>query len=121
MCCVGSVVAEASATPADEKQEVSEIAKAEVAEPEEPKRIDIWRQNRGPANRNQGSKRHENANRGRGKEGQAGGKRDGGKKPPRKDFSKGGGKHKKPAREKQPDPDSPFAKLAALKANMSSK
>lgn len=108
------------AAPADATSETGAAEKADDGEPQEPKRVDIWRQNRSPANRNHGAKRADNANRGRGKD-NAGGKREGGKKPPRKDFSKGGGRHKKPVQEKQPDPDSPFAKLAALKADLTSK
>jgi ATP-dependent RNA helicase SUPV3L1/SUV3 len=107
-------------TPEGKASESTAAEKADDAEPAEPKRIDIWRQNRGQGNRNHGAKRADNANRGRGKD-NGGQKRDGGKKPPRKDFSKGGGRHKKPVREKQADPDSPFAKLAALKADLSSK
>ncbi|MEP3629034.1 MAG: hypothetical protein ABJN04_03425, partial [Hyphomicrobiales bacterium] len=111
-----SEVPEIKATQASD--EVAAEADGENAEETGPKILEIWRPQ--PANRGNATRPRENANKG-------------GKGKPRSNKgahdAKGGGKGKRPPKSSKPDhagkpkekkidPDSPFAKLAALKAGL---
>ena len=94
----------ATAEKTDGQSDETQSAKPD--EPEEPKTVNIWRPARsGSPKRAQGR----NDNRSRGK-GPKGGRQQHQGKPNRKP---------RPPVNKEPDPDSPFAKLAALKQNLS--
>lgn len=128
------------ATDAGNAAETVKADDAAKAEPEEPKRLDIWRPNRegrpgrrpvrkdGRDGGNAGGDRHKSGNRPKGGKGgnrgsgsgggsgKGAGGRDGG-------FKKTAGKHRKGRREadKPIDPDNPFAALMALKDGMKDK
>ena len=82
------------------------------ATPDEPKMISIWRYGgaSGSGNKTQNPQSTRKFQKRKG--GKPSGKSPGNKKPPHKKFAKP---------EKEPDPDSPFAKLAALKSTLSAK
>ena len=89
-------------------------------ESEEPKRLDIWRQNREGKFTRHPDRRKPSDNKSGGH--QRSDKKTGGR-PKNQNFKKSGGKPNKPKREveKPIDPDSPFAALLALKDDMKDK
>ncbi|MCJ8308966.1 MAG: DEAD/DEAH box helicase [Hyphomicrobiales bacterium] len=113
------------ATPAPEAS-TSEAPAADddatPAEAEEPKRLEIWRQNRdNKARSGGGHKRGGNNNRGGGGGGKGSNFDRKGGKPKHGKFNKHDNRKSKPAADKPIDPDSPFAALAALKGDLKDK
>ena len=103
------------ASPAETTEATPTSADGEKTEEEGPQFLEIWRPQ--PANRGNANRPRENANKGgkgkpRSNKADNGGKGGGkGKRPPKSSKPDHAGKPK----EKKIDPDSPFAKLAALK------
>ncbi|MEP4291978.1 MAG: helicase-related protein [Rhizobiaceae bacterium] len=117
-----AAAAESNASDAaDAEAKPTEDTEDTVVEPEEPKRLDIWRQNRE-------GKFTRNADRRKGSDNKGGkqprfDKKAGGR-PKNQNFNRSSGKpsRKKPAAADKPiDPDSPFAALMALKDGMKDK
>ena len=117
----GVTTPEQPGTGDDSGSETDEVLEPTTAEPaealEEEKIVMLWRSGRGE--RRQRPARADAGEQGRGRH-----EKKGGKKPPRR-ARKGNapaaphaGRGPKPVRERQPDPDSPFAKLASLKAEL---
>ncbi len=97
-----------------------------IEEITEPKRVDIWRQNRNTGNKNRSFSKGPSADRNganaKAGEGNRPRKPNGGKKGGAGNTGhRGKGKPGKPIAPKPIDPDSPFAKLAALKDQLSKK
>ncbi len=115
----------AEAGPKADGDDAATPKKPDVAEEEEPKPVLLWR----PAGRSDGPRRHrqgQGQGAGRGRQQRDGDKKPGGKprgkgKPQRSGKGNSSGKSfsaRPPKREKPIDPDSPFAKLAALKEQL---
>ncbi len=111
------------ASPADASEVKAEPSEpAEPAEPEEPKRLDVWRPGRTGGERS-GKTRRPGGSKPADKSAKHGQRAKGRGKPGGKFDRKEQGDKRPPARQKpkQADPDSPFAKLAALKASLEGK